>query len=138
MSENQPFKTNKTKNEYKITLLVIILWNRKHNVCSKLSKDTLRINYDYSYQVNKEDTLSKKREQMVLMLQKFFFLYVSLNNMKLNDLAKNWKESDGLPDRKSLPKTKLHYTIVKSMVQIKRLLLIDLDKVLIHTIKKFR
>jgi hypothetical protein len=41
------------------------------------------INYDYSYQVNKEDTLSKKREQMVLMLQKFFLLYVSLNNMKL-------------------------------------------------------
>tara|TARA_R110000868_G_scaffold397808_2_gene670681 strand:- start:105 stop:923 length:819 start_codon:yes stop_codon:yes gene_type:complete len=78
-------------------------------------KDTLRyeITYDYSYQVNKEDTLSKQKEQMVLKIAKNFSFYASLNNMKLMDLEKNWKESDGLPDRKSLPKTKLYYTIVK-------------------------
>jgi hypothetical protein len=35
-------------------------------------KDTLRyeIIYDYSYQVNKEDTLSKQKEQMALYVAK--------------------------------------------------------------------
>ncbi|MFV8357848.1 GLPGLI family protein [Flavobacterium sp. XS1P32] len=100
----------------KSLLLVIILLGTVSIIYAQnFPKDTLRyeIIYDYSYQVNKEDTLSKQREQMVLNVAKNFSFYVSLNNMKLNDLEKNWKDSDGLPDRKSLPKTKLHYTIVK-------------------------
>lgn len=78
-------------------------------------KDTLRyeITFDYSFQMNKEDTLSKQKEQMVLKIAKNFSFYVSLNNMKLMDLERNWKESDGLPDRKWLPKTKLYHSIVK-------------------------
>lgn len=78
-------------------------------------KDTLRyeIIYDYSYQVNKEDTLSKQKEQMVLKIAKNFSFYASMNKMKLMDLEKNWKESDGLPDRKSIPKTRVNYSIIK-------------------------
>jgi hypothetical protein len=56
--------------------LLIIFTFQEVNVCSKLSKDTLRyeITYDYLYQVNKEDTLSK-REQMALYVAKDFSYY---------------------------------------------------------------
>ncbi|RDI51338.1 GLPGLI family protein [Flavobacterium glaciei] len=98
-----------------LLLLIIFQFSGVLTYAQNFPKDTLRyeITYDYSYQVNKGDTLSKQKEQMVLKIAKNFSFYISLNNMKLNDLEKNWKESDGLPDRKSLPKTKLHYTIVK-------------------------
>ncbi len=98
-----------------LLLVIILVGTGSLMFAQNFPKDTLRyeITYDYSYQVNKEDTLSKQKEQMVLKVAKNFSFYVSLNNMKLMDLEKNWKESDGLPDRKSLPKTKLHYTIVK-------------------------
>ena len=95
--------------------VIIFLFSGITIFAQNFPKDTLRyeIIYDYSYQVNKEDTLSKQKEQMVLKIAKNFSFYASLNNFKLMDLEKNWKESDGLPDRKSLPKTKLYYTIVK-------------------------
>jgi hypothetical protein len=66
--------------------------------------------------VNKEDTLTKE-SKWSLKIAKTFFLCV-WNNMKLM-IWKNWKESDGLPDRKSLPKTKLDYTIVKRYARTK-------------------
>jgi hypothetical protein len=52
-------------------------------------KDTLRyeITYDYLYQVNKEDTLSKQKEQMALYVAKDFSYYISLNQKKLLDMA---------------------------------------------------
>ena len=96
-----------------VTIIAFVAYNS--NYAQNFPKDILRyeIIYDYSYQVNKEDTLSKQKEQMVLKIAKNFSFYASLNNSKLMDLEKNWKESDGLPDRRSLPKTKLYYTIVK-------------------------
>ena len=95
--------------------LAILLLVAYPSIAQNFPKDTLRyeIIYDYSYQVNKEDTLSKQKEQMVLKIAKNFSFYASLNNFKLMDLDKNWKESDGLPDRKSLPKTRVDYTITK-------------------------
>lgn len=102
-----------------VTIIAFVAYNS--NYAQNFPKDTLRyeIIYDYSYQVNKEDTLSKQKEQMVLKIAKDFSFYASLNNVKLVDLEKNWKESDGLPDRKSLPRTKLYYTIVKDYAKIK-------------------
>lgn len=98
-----------------LSLLATLVFTSSFTNAQKLPKDTLRyeIIYDYSYQVNKEDTLSKRKEQMVLKIAKDFSFYTSLNNMKIMDLKKNWKESDGLPDVKALPKTRLNYTIVK-------------------------
>ena len=99
--------------------LALLLFIYDPSNAQNFPKDTLRyeIIYDYSYQVNKEDTLSKQKEQMVLKIAKNFSFYASLNKSKLKDLEKNWKESDGLPDRKSLPRTKLYYTIVKEYVK---------------------
>jgi GLPGLI family protein len=38
------------------------------------------------------------------------------------------KESDYLPDRKSLPRSKINYTIVKEYAKIKQFFVIELDK----------
>jgi GLPGLI family protein len=102
-------------NKTSLLLVIIFLFTGGLIYAQKFPKDTLRyeIIYDYSYQLNKEDTLGKQKEQMVLKISKNFSFYASLNKMKLMDLEKNWKESDGLPDRKSIPKTKINYTIVK-------------------------
>ena len=116
MVEKQPFfLKNKKMNIKSLLLTIVFLFSGGLFYAQNFPKDTLRyeVTYDYSYQVNKEDSLSKQKEQMVLKIAKNFSFYVSLNNMKLMDLERNWKESDGLPDRKSLPKTKLYHTIVK-------------------------
>lgn len=106
---------NRIMNIKTLLALAIFLFISDPSNAQNFPKDTLRyeIIYDYSYQVNKEDTLSKQKEQMVLKVAKNFSFYASLNKMKLMDLEKNWKESDGLPDRKSIPKTRVNYSIIK-------------------------
>jgi len=98
-----------------LLLIIIFQFSGVLIYSQKFPKDTLRyeIIYDFTYQVNKEDTLSKQKEQMVLKISKNFSFFASLNKMKLMDLDKNWKESDGLPERKAVPKTRINYTIVK-------------------------
>lgn len=78
-------------------------------------KDSLRyeITYDYLYQVNKEDTLSKQKEQMALYVAKDFSYYISLNQKKLLEMARDYEVSQVLPDRKALSRSKINYSIVK-------------------------
>lgn len=88
-------------------------------------KDTLRyeITYDYSYQVNKEDTLSKQKEQMAMYIAKDFSYYISLNQKKLLDMARDYEVSQVFPDRKALSRSKINYTIVKEYSTSKSILI---------------
>lgn len=78
-------------------------------------KDTLKykIVYDFSYQENKEDTLNKKSEQMVLKVAENFSFYISYNNMALQDLLLGSKKTHEIPNMQSTPRTRLLYTILK-------------------------
>lgn len=98
-----------------LALTFIALLACNSNWAQNFPKDTLRyeIIYDYSYQINKEDTLSKQKEQMTLLLAKKFSYYLSLNQKKLFDLANNYNDSQALPERGALPRPKINHTIVK-------------------------
>ncbi|MGZ9677432.1 GLPGLI family protein [Flavobacterium sp. GNP001] len=96
-------------------LTIVFLFSGVLIYAQNFPKDTLRyqITYDYSYQVNKEDTLSKQKEQMVLNVATDFSYYLSLNLQKVFDMANNYANSQTIPDRKSLPRPKINYTVIK-------------------------
>ncbi len=94
------------------------------NIYAQLSlKDTLKyeVVYDFSYQENKEDTLSIKSEQMILKIAKNFSFYISSSNMKLWTFYNQNKNSDVLPEGKPIPKVKSPHaiTITKDYVNDK-------------------
>lgn len=100
------------KNIFTILLFLIFLNPLYSQI---ILQDTLNyeLTYDFSYQENKDDTLSIKSEVMVLKVSKNFSFFINHNNMKVREMLSASKIAGTIPKYRSRGKTRLLLTIVK-------------------------
>lgn len=99
-----------------IIILTLMIVSTNNSYAQIKLKDTInyQISYNFSYQENKEDTLSRKTEAMVLKISNTFSYYINYNNMKMREMISNYKnKSSSIPVIRSRPKTRLVSTILK-------------------------
>ncbi|MEL4307227.1 GLPGLI family protein [Joostella sp. CR20] len=100
----------------KVLILSIIWLGSFQVVFSQINlKDTINYEfvYDFSYQENNVDTLSKKTSTMVLKVANNFSYYINNENMRLREMFSAYRGSNQMPVIKSRPKTRLLYVVIK-------------------------